>query len=253
MADSPPCRRNDGAGLTSSNKLKTNRGGTHRRKNAVDESLAARVPRQRESAAFKGRQQTGHKSDPCSVCVQDIIAGTTATQIEVALRRFGSIEHVDLRPADRKDSSALAFVTFKTEADAARCLRRTQSSRRLRHTVSVNGQLLKIERPKSSTRLSRTHRRKNPVDESLSTAQDFLAGMEADVTADVEASIATAGGCMKRDEVDAIVKGRLAITATAWLRAKTSRFTLQEEDSGIWVVKERVGMHILLQTFYCVS
>ena len=223
---------------------------TRRRKNAVDETLSIGGRHRRETAPAEGRDETGHKVSPCSVCVQDIRAGTTATQIEVAPRQFGTVEHVDLRPAARKGAPALAFVEFKTEADAARCLRRSHRSRpsSTRSTVSVNGQLLKIERPRMSTGLAGTgtHRNRNRIEDSLSTAQEFLANLEADVTADVEASIATAGGCMDLDGVEATVNGRLTSTLVAWLRGKPNRFTLQKNESGKWVVKERVGTHILL-------
>lgn len=202
-------------------------------------------------------------SDPCIVCVQDIRAGTTATQIEVALRKFGSVSRVRLQPAPTKGASALAFVEFNAEADAARCLRRTRVSRHgvPRETVSVNGQQLKIEQVKSSDRLARTDKPKDistadgairiidTVDESLREAKVYLASVEDRVAADVEASIAAAGGCMKRDDLGAVVKGRLTTSLTVWLRSKPNRFTLQEElGTGMCVVKERVGTLTRLHT-----
>lgn len=214
----------------------------------------------KESSSDGAGRDLCDTSDPCIVCVQNISAGTTATQIEVALRKFGSVNHVRLQPAaPRKGASGLAFVEFKAEADAARCLRRTRISRHgvTRETVSVNGQQLKIEQTKSSNRLARTEKRKDistadevirfvdTVDESLREAKGQLASVEERVAADVEASIAGAGGCMKRDDLGVVVNGRLTTSLTAWLRSKPNRFTLQEElGTGVYVVKERVGTHI---------
>lgn len=192
-----------------------------------------------------GGVEKTNRNAGCSVCVQNISAATTATQIEVALRAFGTVKDVRLQKASRKGEAAYAIVMFETEADAARCLRRTSSSRpdKRRHKVSVNGRQLQIhERPTGSNRQAEASKRKTAVDESLSSAQNFLTNMEEQVARDIEAGIVAAGGCIKCDDIESIVDGRLTTKPTAWLRGKTHRFSLCEDArTGDWVVKERIG------------
>ena len=205
----------------------------------------------RKDAAGQTRRQTlggvekAHRSAGSSVCVQNISAATTATQIEVALRVFGTVKDVCLKKASRKGESTYAIVEFETEADAARCLRRTDSSRpdKRRHKVSVNGRQLQIqERPTGPNRQAGASERKTAVDASLSSAQNFLADMEEQVARDVEAGIVAAGGCIKCDDIESIVDGRLTTKPMAWLRGKPHRFSLcKDARTGGWVVKERIG------------
>ena len=200
----------------------------------------------RKARAEKQQQskQVAKRYHPCSVYVTNIGPNTTATQIDVALRQFGSVKDVQLQPGASKKAPGLAFVEFVSESSAKECLKMTTTRSRQRVVVSVNGRPLAFERRELNGADALGPRPVDGVDASLSDAAEFLASCEEAVVADVEAAIVAAGGALKRDDLGAVVAGRLDTQLTSWLRALPRRFKLEELTNGVCLVKERIAADV---------